>query len=132
MLVLGIHDGKDPSVVLMRGGAVERIGFEADYVDDPFEVSGFPAHALEHLLAVEGIRGEEVDVSKTARVVEEVDIDKTARERVETVSDTVRREEVEIDTENVHGGVNRDRHDDDRSLMDKAKDAIDPDDDGAR
>ena len=62
MLVLGIHDGKDPSVVLMRDGAVQRIGFEADYVDDPFEIAGFPRKALEHLLAVEGIRGEEVDV----------------------------------------------------------------------
>ncbi|MBZ0135092.1 MAG: hypothetical protein K8I27_01815 [Planctomycetes bacterium] len=62
MLVLGIHDGKDPGVVLMRGGAIERIGFEADYVDDPFESTGFPAHALEHMLAMEGIRGEEVDV----------------------------------------------------------------------
>lgn len=62
MLVLGIHDGKDPSVVLMREGAVERIGFEADYVEDPFEITGFPANALEHLLAVEGVRGEEIDV----------------------------------------------------------------------
>lgn len=62
MLVLGIHDGKDPSVVLMREGAVERIGFEADYVEDPFEIAGFPANALEHLLAVEGVRGEEIDV----------------------------------------------------------------------
>ena len=62
MLVLGIHDGKDPSVVLMRDGAVERIGFEADYVDDPFEISGFPSHATEHLMAVEGLSGDEVDV----------------------------------------------------------------------
>lgn len=97
--------------------AVDRPAGSADFEESTIDVP---------------VRGEEVDVSKTARVVEEVDIDKTARERVETVSDTVRREEVEIDTENVHGGVNRDRHDDDRSLMDKAKDAIDPDDDGAR
>lgn len=62
MLVLGIHDGKDPSVVLLRDGAVERIGFESDYVDDPFEISGFPARATEHLMAVEGLGGSEVDV----------------------------------------------------------------------
>jgi carbamoyltransferase len=62
MLVLGIHDGKDPSVVLMRDGAIRRVGFEADYVDDPFEVTGFPAGALEQLMAVEGIRGDDVDV----------------------------------------------------------------------
>ncbi|MCB9894423.1 MAG: hypothetical protein H6839_08235 [Planctomycetes bacterium] len=62
MLVLGIHDGKDPSVVLMRDGAVERIGFEADYVDDPFEISGFPSRATEHLMAIEGLGGEEIDV----------------------------------------------------------------------
>lgn len=62
MLVLGIHDGKDPSVVLMRAGAIERIGFEADYVDDPFEITGFPMRATEHLMAIEGLSGEEVDV----------------------------------------------------------------------
>ncbi len=62
MLVLGIHDGKDPSVALLREGAVVRIGFESDYVDLPFEVSGFPRRATEHLMAVEGLRGEEIDV----------------------------------------------------------------------
>lgn len=62
MLVLGIHDGKDPSVVLMRDGALQRVGFEADYVADPFEVSGFPTRATEHLMAVEGLSGDEVDV----------------------------------------------------------------------
>lgn len=62
MLVLGIHDGKDPSVVLMRDGAVVRVGFEADYVEDPFEITGFPTRATEHLLAVEGLSGDEVDV----------------------------------------------------------------------
>lgn len=74
------------------------------------------------------LRGEEVEVSKSARVVEEIDIDKTQREHTETVSDTVRREEVDIHTDELgRDGV---RHqDDDRSLMDKARDAIDGDDD---
>ncbi len=62
MLVLGIHDGKDPSVALLRDGAVVRIGFEADYVDLPFEVTGFPRRSIENVLAVEGIRGDEIDV----------------------------------------------------------------------
>lgn len=62
MLVLGIHDGKDSSVALMRDGAIVRTGFEADYVDDPFEVAGFPRKATEHLLAVEGLKGDEIDV----------------------------------------------------------------------
>lgn len=62
MQVLGIHDGKDPSVALVRDGAVVRIGFEGDYVDDPFEAAGFPVRAVEQLLAVEGIRGDEIDV----------------------------------------------------------------------
>ncbi|MCZ7605339.1 MAG: hypothetical protein M5U25_04570 [Planctomycetota bacterium] len=62
MLVLGIHDGKDPSVVLLRDGVVERVGFEADYVADPFEVTGFPSRATEHLMAVEGLGGGEIDV----------------------------------------------------------------------
>lgn len=62
MIVLGIHDGKDPSVALIRDGAVERVAFEADFVEEPFEVMGFPVHATEHLLAVEGVRPEKVDV----------------------------------------------------------------------
>jgi carbamoyltransferase len=62
MLVLGIHDGRDPSVALLRDGAVVRVGFEADYADNPFEIAGFPRHATANLLAVEGIRGEEIDV----------------------------------------------------------------------
>lgn len=62
MIVLGIHDGRDPCVALLRDGAIVRIGFEADYVDEPFEVSGFPKRATEHVLATEGIRGDAVDV----------------------------------------------------------------------
>lgn len=62
MLVLGIHDGKDPSVALLRDGGVVRVGFEADYAEDPFEITGFPAKATAQLLAVEGLRGEDVDI----------------------------------------------------------------------
>ena len=76
------------------------------------------------------LRGEEVDVSKTARVVEEIDIDKTARERTEHVTDTVRREEVEISGDGINieddGFTSTNR--DERGLLDKAKDALTDDD----
>ncbi|MCC6464997.1 MAG: hypothetical protein IT463_06605 [Planctomycetes bacterium] len=62
MLVLGIHDGRDPCVVLLRDGALARIAFEADFADEPFEVTGFPRAATEYLMAVEGLKGEAVDV----------------------------------------------------------------------
>lgn len=80
------------------------------------------------------LRGEEVELTRDARVVEEIDIDKTAREHTESVSGTVRREEVEIDNDvdmNA-GSVRRDgdqSYDDDRGLLEKAKDALDPNDD---
>lgn len=76
------------------------------------------------------VHGEEVDVTKTARVVEEIDIDKTATERTETVSDTVRREEVEITEPESADYV--DNTDDDKSLLEKAKDSVTPDDDNSR
>jgi uncharacterized protein (TIGR02271 family) len=55
------------------------------------------------------LRGEEISLEKSTRVVEEIDVDKTTRQHTERVSDTVRREEVNIDTE---GGVidNRGAH----------------------
>lgn len=73
------------------------------------------------------LKGEEVEVTKETRVVEEIDIDKTARERTETVSDTVRHEEVDIDGDS---DIEMDRRttNEDRGLLDKAKDAMDPND----
>jgi len=71
------------------------------------------------------VRGEEVEVSKNARVVEEIDIDKSATQRTEHVTDTVRREEVDISGTDLNEGTVLD---DDRSVMDKAKDALTPDD----
>lgn len=62
MNVLGIHDGRDPCVALLRDGALTRIGFEADHTVEPFESSGFPIKATEHLLATEGLRPEAIDV----------------------------------------------------------------------
>lgn len=88
--------------------AVDRPVDSADFQDSTIEVP---------------IRGEEVDVSKTARVVEEIDIDKSAHERTEHVSDTVRHEEVEITGEDQIQYDN-----DDRGILDKAKDAMNPDD----
>lgn len=93
---------------------VDNVG--ADFQETTFEVP---------------LKGEEVEVSKTARVVEEIDIDKTAHQRTERVSDTVRREEVDISGDGVHtdrddmhentGGRN------DQGLLDKAKDAMSDD-----
>ncbi|KAA0216190.1 hypothetical protein EDM80_04735 [bacterium] len=62
MNVLGIHDGRDPCVALLRDGVLTRIGFEADHSDEPFEVSGFPARALDEILATERLRPDSIDV----------------------------------------------------------------------
>lgn len=89
------------------------------------------SHAFEEGTIEVPLRGEEVELTKTARVVEEIDIDKTAREHIETVSGEVRREEVHIDGQNVDVDRNRDFVDgDDRGLVDHAKDAMDRDNDG--
>ncbi len=62
MNVLGIHDGRDPCVALLRDGALTRVGFESDFADEPFEVSGFPVKAVDQLLATERMRPEAIDV----------------------------------------------------------------------
>ncbi|MDC1141644.1 carbamoyltransferase N-terminal domain-containing protein [Planctomycetota bacterium] len=62
MIVLGIHDGKDPCVALLREGSLVRLGFEADFKDDAFEVTGFPITATQELLAIEGLEGSEIDL----------------------------------------------------------------------
>lgn len=62
MRVLGIHDGRDPCVALLQDGAVSRIVFEAEFAPEPFEITGFPREAVEHLLAVEGLSGDDIDV----------------------------------------------------------------------
>lgn len=43
------------------------------------------------------VRGEEVDVQKSAHIAEEIEVSKDAVQEVERVTDTVRREEVQID-----------------------------------
>ncbi len=62
MNVLGIHDGRDPCVALLRDGALTRVGFESDFADEPFEISGFPARAVDQLLATERLRPDAIDV----------------------------------------------------------------------
>lgn len=47
------------------------------------------------------VMGEEVEVEKTARVVEEIEIHREPQTRTEQVTDTVRREEVRIEGEDV-------------------------------
>lgn len=78
---------------------VDNVG--ADMQDTSFEIP---------------VKGEEVDVHKTARVTEEIDIDKTAREHTEKVSDTVRREEVDISGDDLTADrdTNRNRDNNDK------------------
>lgn len=106
----------------------EEVHIERRSVDR--DVDG--THVFEEGTIEVPVRGEEVEVEKHARVVEEIDIDKTAEEHTERVTDTVRREEVNVNdatgTRNYEG--DRAYGDDDRSLLDKTKDALDTDDDG--
>lgn len=51
------------------------------------------------------VRGEEVEIQKTAHIAEEVEISKDAVQEVERVTDTVRREEVHIDETGTTGGT---------------------------
>lgn len=104
----------------------EEVHVNRRSVDRPVDTANFDETTIEI-----PVHGEEVDVTKTARVVEEIDIDKSATERTETVTDTVRREEVEITGADIDA-ENEDVLNDDRSLLDKAKDAVNPDDDNQR
>lgn len=62
MIVLGIHDGKDPCAALLRDGSLVRMSFEADFKEDAFEVTGFPFTAVQEILAVEGIEGGDIQI----------------------------------------------------------------------
>ena len=71
------------------------------------------------------VRGEEVDVQKTAHVVEEIEIDKQAVQDTKHVSGTVRREEVNVDNlqKNTTNSGNTPSQGDER-LLNKAQDAV--------
>lgn len=82
---------------------------------------------------------EQVQIDKHAEVVEEVDVRKEQFTDTKRVTETVRREELDVDsTGNVHvegadvhhdhDVLDRDR--DDRSLLEKGRDALDRDNDG--
>lgn len=71
---------------------VERRAVDGDYVTGEVPSDAFQETELEIPL-----RGEEVDVTKQARVREVVEIDKDVAERTERVSDSVRREEVFVE-----------------------------------
>lgn len=88
--------------------AVDRPADAANFEDATYEIP---------------VRGEEVDVTRSTHVIEEIDVHKTAQDRVETVSDTVRREEVDIDS-----NVDVVDDEDDRGIVDKVRDAVNPDD----
>ncbi|MBA3529907.1 MAG: DUF2382 domain-containing protein [Propionibacteriaceae bacterium] len=72
----------------------ERIRVTRVDADDPGAVG---ADAFEGGVIEVPIRGQEVDVEKSARQVGEVVVEKEAVQRTETVGGTVRREEVRVD-----------------------------------
>lgn len=84
-------------------------------------------HTFEDTTIEVPVRGEEVEFEKVARVVEEVDVDKTTKEHTEQFTETVRREELKVTDD---GSLDAVEGDGDRDLLDKAKDAIDMDEDG--
>lgn len=79
---------------------------------------------------------EQVQIDKHAQVVEEVDVNKEQVTEQKRVSETVRREELDVDTtgnihvddDHVHHDHDHTHHDhDDRSILDKGRDMLDPD-----
>lgn len=68
------------------------------------------------------VRGEEVDVQKTAHVVEEIDIDKQAVQDIKHVAGTVRREQVNVDDLQTNSTNAESRNDE--GVLNKAQDAV--------
>lgn len=77
---------------------IERHAVTGEYLGD------VPANAFQEQEIEIQLHGEEVDVTKQARVREVVEIDKDVVERNERVTDTVRREEVFIEGDGVLDG----------------------------
>jgi len=75
----------------------EEVHVERRIVDGDYVTGEVPANAFQETEIEIPLRGEEVDVTKQARVREVVEIDKDVVERQERVTDTVRREEVFIE-----------------------------------
>ncbi len=86
------------------------------------------AHAFEEGTIEVPVRGQEVEIEKTARKTGEVVVEKEAVQRTERAGGTVRREEVRVDDATVDatgksGKSGRRRTGDDPTLMDRARHA---------
>ena len=75
----------------------EEVRVERRVVDGDYVTGEIPANAFQETEIEIPLRGEEVDVTKQARVREVVEIDKDVVEHQERVTDTVRRDEVFIE-----------------------------------
>jgi uncharacterized protein (TIGR02271 family) len=126
----------------------ETINVERRVVDRPVNAGDIPADALRDRTIEVTATDEQAIVNKSARVVEEVVISKDVQERTETVRDTVHRTEVEVEdtrglaagttaagmserarvhAQDVQSGLtNNTTGRDDRTLVEKAKDALTP------
>jgi len=82
----------------------EEVHVERRVVDGDYVTGEVPADAFQETEIEIPLRGEEVDVTKQARVREVVEIDKDVVERTEQVTDTVRREEVVVEGDDVLDG----------------------------
>lgn len=82
----------------------EEVHVERRIVDGDYVTGEIPANAFQETEIEIPLRGEEVDVTKQARVREVVEIDKDVVEHQERVTDTVRREEVFIEGADDLGG----------------------------
>ena len=83
----------------------ERVRVTRVDANDPGAVG---ADAFEEGVIEVPVRGQEVDVEKTARKAGEVVVEKEAETRTERVGGTVRREEVRVDDQTVDAGYDRD------------------------
>ena len=79
----------------------ERVRVTRVDANDPDAVS---ADAFEEGVVEVPVRGQEVDVKKTARKSGEVIVEKEAETRTERVGGTVRREEVRVDDQTIDSG----------------------------
>jgi uncharacterized protein (TIGR02271 family) len=75
---------------------------------DSNDAGAVGADAFEEGVIEVPVRGQEVDVQKTARKAGEVIVEKEAETRTERVGGTVRREEVRVDDQTVDAGYDRD------------------------
>jgi stress response protein YsnF len=76
------------------------------------------------------LHAEQAVVQKEAVPVERVRLDTQTVTQQQQVTEQVRKEQIEVDTDGVTGTTGRTAGGDDRGFVQKAKDALDRDDDG--